>query len=497
MEARDTRRPWLWPTVAGLAAAALACFQIHDPDVPWQVATGRWILDHGSLPTVDPFSFTHGGAPWANHSPTFQIVLALSYAAGGFVGVSLLKMLVVAVIAAVSSVVSRTRGADPRAAVILATLAVAGSVSALSARPRLLAYLCMASSWALLLLPDRRPDDRRTPWLLVPLYALWLGGHASHLLLPALGAFVLIGHVLRGDRERTRALLLPVASVVMLFAAFGRSALDLVMVHGGSGWAAASISEWRGLDLLEELEAPGGWCRLSVSGLALLGAAVVLSRWLVRRVRGRAPEPAVQLDASAIIEALAILAFGLGALAGSQRLLALFSIGFMPLWLPVAASLVSPLFRPRPRLAAGLGGAAVALLLTFYGGGRPTLRPGVGLDAHRFPVAALSTLAASGDLDRVYNAYNFGGYLLHEGHEVFIDGRALTVYPEAFLSDFTRAYGDPELFEELAARYGVESVLLPVESFRAASLVAYLEGSDRWRRTYRDSVAVAFARLPQ
>ena len=30
----------------------------NDGDVSWHIATGEWILDHRTIPHVDPFSFT-------------------------------------------------------------------------------------------------------------------------------------------------------------------------------------------------------------------------------------------------------------------------------------------------------------------------------------------------------------------------------------------------------------------------------------------------------
>ena len=35
-----------------------------DGDVSWHVAAGRSILDHGRIPTTDPFSFSMPGKAW-------------------------------------------------------------------------------------------------------------------------------------------------------------------------------------------------------------------------------------------------------------------------------------------------------------------------------------------------------------------------------------------------------------------------------------------------
>jgi hypothetical protein len=37
---------------------------LNDPDSYSHIAVGRWILEHGALPTSDPFSFSKHGAHW-------------------------------------------------------------------------------------------------------------------------------------------------------------------------------------------------------------------------------------------------------------------------------------------------------------------------------------------------------------------------------------------------------------------------------------------------
>src|ERR1039458_1815626 len=37
---------------------------VWDFDLPWQLATGRWISQHRGIPSVDVFSYTAQGQPW-------------------------------------------------------------------------------------------------------------------------------------------------------------------------------------------------------------------------------------------------------------------------------------------------------------------------------------------------------------------------------------------------------------------------------------------------
>ena len=71
----------------------VACFSARvfiDGDTNWHVAAGRWILDHRTVPTTDPFSFTYAGRPWVAHEWGSEVPMALAYLAAGWSGVVIL-----------------------------------------------------------------------------------------------------------------------------------------------------------------------------------------------------------------------------------------------------------------------------------------------------------------------------------------------------------------------------------------------------------------------
>src|SRR3954462_11269478 len=57
-----------------------------DPDTMWQVTIGRWILDHGTVPTVDVYSFTMRGQPWISTQWLAQVAYAGAFARAGWAG---------------------------------------------------------------------------------------------------------------------------------------------------------------------------------------------------------------------------------------------------------------------------------------------------------------------------------------------------------------------------------------------------------------------------
>ena len=65
MNAMSRRFRLSWPLLVGALAFIPALRApkgvLGDPDTYFQFV-GRWIMDHGALPTVDPFSHTLAGA---------------------------------------------------------------------------------------------------------------------------------------------------------------------------------------------------------------------------------------------------------------------------------------------------------------------------------------------------------------------------------------------------------------------------------------------------
>ncbi|MFN5544070.1 MAG: hypothetical protein ACK49O_02525, partial [Bacteroidota bacterium] len=59
-----------------LCAAALSLQSIIEPDLWWQLATGKQILQNLSVPTHDTFSFSFSGAPWINIKWGSELLMA-------------------------------------------------------------------------------------------------------------------------------------------------------------------------------------------------------------------------------------------------------------------------------------------------------------------------------------------------------------------------------------------------------------------------------------
>ncbi|MBM4049897.1 MAG: hypothetical protein FJ279_32780, partial [Planctomycetes bacterium] len=94
----STRDGLAWPPVL-LVFALAACFLIHtaiDYDTWWNLAAGRYIVQHRALPGPDPFSYISDKSQrWNDHEWLAQVSLYLAYAVGGVSGTTLLQAAVI------------------------------------------------------------------------------------------------------------------------------------------------------------------------------------------------------------------------------------------------------------------------------------------------------------------------------------------------------------------------------------------------------------------
>jgi hypothetical protein len=110
----------------------------------------------------------------------------------------------------------------------------------------------------------------------------------------------------------------------------------------------------------------------------------------------------------------------------------------------------------------------------------------------RFPARAASYLDAQKLPAPIFNAHDFGGYLiwrLYPRYRVYIDGRT-DLYGRAFLDDFIQVYQvnvDPR---PTLNRDHIRTVLVEPRS----NLAGFLRTLPEWKRVYEDPVAVIFSR---
>jgi hypothetical protein len=106
------------------------------------------------------------------------------------------------------------------------------------------------------------------------------------------------------------------------------------------------------------------------------------------------------------------------------------------------------------------------------------------------PVGAVEYLRQNKPPGRLFNSYNWGGYLLWELPEypVFVDGRT-DLYDDEVIGEWLRVARAEDGWQEVIDRWGIHIILLEPNT----PLVYRLEVVG-WQRLYSDEVAVVYGR---
>ena len=485
--------------VAYFVAALLprATWPLVDPDVWWHIRAGDSVLSAGVVPRVDTWSIAGAGRPWTSQDWLANVVMALGYRLGPW-GETLLSLLF-AILAVTAFAILWRALADRQASIGWLSRAIWLSAGLLLAGPTLgvrvqvldllMTALVVAHVWAYTIRPRRR-------YLLglVVIAVAWVNLHAGWPLLFLVGGASVVGELVDG---RLRPDLRPrppaPGAVVWLAGTLVVCAAALVLNPNGTdiyaypidtlglGTLKAAIGEWRPASLDNLF----GWLLL---GFVLLGVApTFLFAW--RRLR---LADALVLAGLTVMSVVAIrFLLVLGPVGGSIVALNLGPEISDSSWGRVAAPTLERMSRKRrsPVLL------ALVALLVLSGVGLSVVRAVPPSQAAEIaavePVDAVGWLQTHDAGTRVFNQYEWGGYLgLKMPQEpVFIDGRA-DVYGDAAIGEYVRTIGLEINPQATFDRYAIDHVLFPPDS----PLGHWLDGSGSWQRIYADKAAAVWVR---
>jgi len=480
------------PAVAAILAVmcGLLAFPLSDYDYFWHLRTGRLILESGSIPTVDPFSFTAAGRPWAVQGWLFDAATAWLHGRLGDTGVRAFFVAWLLATWAVVQATVRLFVSEPSRALAITLASAAGASTYFVARPVVATFLGFALT--LFLLTKHRETGRRA-WLLgiPPTMAAWINLHFGFV--TGLGLIVIVCAADFASRQMpldgappVQGRLTPGVAAMLLLAClaalglnplgFDALATTLQMTRANAG---SMVVEWHSPDF----HLPGG-----LAFLATLGVAVVA------RVLSRRRADWIDL-----------------ALLGATSAAAFYSMRHMPLAAIAMAPVMARAFAgwtPLPWQNRWLARLPARLR---EGGGKEL---GEGVHALNWAlciVAGLALLAASPSIrawrdartativpvdatrfiethdlrGRIFNDYASGGYLIHRlypGHRVFVDGRYNPYLPDV-IDEFQRVSSLDAEWLAILDRHRIEVVLAtaPAQGF-AQALVA----TSRYRLVYAD-----------
>ena len=513
-----TRR--LATAILFLGLFAMAIRVSMGADTWWHLRAGQWMVANRALLSVDVFSYPFGGTQWINHSWLSQIPLFLAWDAFEYAGLNLMVALVVV---ATFVVVYRTcpGGSYLRAFVVL--LAAATSSVYWSARPHL-ASLLLAAIFSFVLYQFRRTDKNHLWWLPL-LMLLWVNLHGGFAIGFILLLTTLLGEVLRFGTALVMPAPTPAADKESVpsrtdrwLLALGQSLHIPARAHEEWRRSAWLVSIGLACALLVSLNPYGPRMLLYPFETVSIG---VLQDFIQEWQSPNFHIASNQLFLLMVFSTLAAVGFSrrrldvtdflvfsvfayLGFLAG--RNIAIFAVVAAPVLAAHLDNLVDRLQTNFPALRIELAAPTplqarlnwVLLSLVILAVGVKIFSPltnttneAVVADFH--PVEAVAHLRETSPTGKLFNSYNWGGYLiwsLYPDMPVFIDGRT-----DLYADEFLRAYLDTAFarpgWQATLEQYEIDIVLIETDS----NLAGVLSAASDWRVDYADKIATIFLRV--
>lgn len=463
---------------------------VYDPDFWWHLKSGEFMLQNGGLMQSDPFTFTGDGVVSAREILIlkgywlWQITAYGLYSFFGFNGIFLLNFLTVGAMAGVVVQQMRRQHVNATLIILLTTLGffLLGSTYALE-RPQVISFLFAA---LLLVQLARVPAGGQLGWPLPLLMMLWANLHGGFvvgdivLLCFAVGAIV----EYRQDFQRLRQILFWIAVAIGASLLNPNGALvfvDLFSFHNSALMTA--VNEYQNT-----------WVRFQK------GAWSVVVLWLLIALYGVGAVMARRLYWPELV----VVAFLAYFSAAYTRNVGFFAVAMVPV---VGFCLQQGLNRRQWQISSLVSRLIMficALFVLWLAFSLWEKRQGVGPVRSIYPEKAITFLHDSNLQGRMFNSYEYGGYLLWRlapQIKVFIDGRGMeaAVFDEwKKLSMASRLLVDGRHeYEVLLEKYAIDYVIQPIYDGdgHVQPLMKALLPKAEWVPIYLDTYVYILARL--
>jgi hypothetical protein len=467
-----------------IALLAKSAIPITDQDLWWHLATGQHIVQTHSIPHHDIFSYTATDHKWITHEWLTEVGMIGLHRLGGQAALILATCIIVVLSFFLVYVQCVAR---PHMAVFAVLFGALASAITWGPRPQMLSMLLTAC--LLYLLHQLRQKKRALWWAFPGLIALWVNLHSGFFLGYVIISAILIGDSLAHflnystsdtlDRRGLRNLALTLGACV---AAAGLNPNGFKIL-----WYPFETLSSRAMQEYIQEWAPPAFNRPEYWPTVALLFAGMLAFILSRRKR----------DLSDLI---LFIGFSFMALL-SARHIPLFALVASPILTRYGAQIELgrlhwDLSGPHParpiRKTLVLINWLLVLIFVAAGAIRISnvLMDNKNAGARSFPVHAVEFIQRQGlAKQRMYNSYNWGGYLLWRGYKVFIDGRA-DVYLDDFINQYMLGYLIRDEWRVPLDKFSVDYVLIE----RNAPLAILLRESHEWRQIYEDDLAVIIVR---
>lgn len=484
----------------------IAGIVFREPDVCFLLAMGRWMVQHGQIPGVDPFSYTYAAFPNGNAYVVYQwLSEVILYAVQALAG-AIALLVFTAIIQAVTFIVIPLRlfclgGSNLLLSSFLVTLVSLASLSHPSVRPEMFSFLMTAVLLELLARLSKPSLGQSIDWSFVALafvlQILWTNLHCLFIFyfiligffIFCLGSYSLVKKEKFDGRLQTAVVALAAGALATLVNPYGFSIWPFTFLML-SDPINKTINELKPMSLAvfsNVLNYPWFF-------LAILATVIFLLSLRKKITSGEQLYFLLLTPAALLMSFVAVRTFPLAALMMSSAL------AFSPL-LRLPAGKLARLGNECQAVIAPLGLMYLLSISTFSGFGAYLLAAKIipptipeGSAAFHPPFDAIKFLQHSSNLPpgNLLNDSHYGAVMMwqmKDSPKLFVDPRYF-LYNVQLMND----YWDMVLYrnkpEALLDKYKISWVFLPASS----ALVHELSMQQDWKVLYSDKDATIISR---
>jgi hypothetical protein len=449
-----------------------------DPDFWWHLRTGDLIL-HSGIPRHDVFSWSAPGAPWVAHEWLSEAIIYGVESTLGYLGNALLFGAATIAALALMYVLARRRGVGTKPLILLILLTTMMFALFVTVRPQVFTWLLFAVFVYIIQRHEER-DDVVTLWALPVLMAVWVNLHLGFVYGLMVVAIWAGSKLLLWLRDR----LVDVRKPLLIAAACAIAALANPVGPEIFVYPFRYFQDRQSLQIISE------WQRPSPLNPILASYFIAVVAMLLAIASKHRPSLFLCLLA------LACIAIGMQAVR---------NVPFVALLLPpiVGPAMAAKWDRARSTRDSNTSLRIwhAAVILTIVVAGSLTYAVVIGSNGLSVGTPSQSTYPSSGAAyaranlagARLYNEYNWGGYLAYELYPdvpIFIDGRT-DFYGSRLMTDYARIGRLEPGWEDLMSQYGINAVLLRKESRLAIRL---RQDDSGWREVFTGEVESVLVR---
>lgn len=491
-----------------LVAFALGLKQLREPDVWWQLLSGRWMIEHGQVTRTDMFSFTMAGHSWVNVKWLYEIIIGLLEKMTGPEGVILLQACVnVTIVYLLFRIIKlfceQLKQPVSDFAIALGALLFLALVEyRMASRPEMVSHLMCT---VYLFIIWRNPTLQwKKIWVLVLLQCIWANMHEGY---PV--GMVMIGTLIAGNfiafiLNKDKAYLQQAIRAAIVFAAAGIAILanpNTVQLWKQpfeiyrQVWANKYTTE------LYSVSNPDYWTIQAKWHVALLAAVCLF--WIERFVVGiKNKSNKVLTTPTAITYLLLIPLFGYLSLDANRNIpfsqIILYpSVVYMLVWTAGSLKLqnISLYQLVSKRSIAIISIAAVIFYVSiitnsYYKATASPNRYGIHVSMLHNPTGAAEFIKANKIKGPAFSDYFVSSYLLwslYPQFKSYIDLRDLDVFPVPFFDDYFDMYNNPQKFDSLDKIYHFNYIVF--SNSQLPSLQQKLYWGEGYNLLYADPVS--------